>query len=275
MVIPAELKVNVTSEPETCVDANDGTATATVTGGLGSSYIYEWTDLDSNRATPLPATATITGLAPEHEYRVAVTDVLNTKHCTVRDSIEVEAAIPLVASIDSVSAGCYGSVDGMFEVSFSGGKANYVLSWSGASTGSRGLTDPQVHYAVTGLNNGNHTVVVRDSNNCTTTLTANLVEDSREYTITAFDTTKLYDGVAVNAARYTLNYGTTTHSKVASGSSITLDNGDVLTATVSQTNPTNAGIYSNQVNSYVVMRGAEDVTCQYNISPVNKNVGYS
>ncbi len=272
VVIPAELKVNVTSEPETCVDANDGTATATVTGGLGSSYTYEWTDLDSNRATPLPATATITGLAPEHEYRVIVTDALNTKHCTVRDSIEVEAAVPLVASIDSVSAGCYGSVDGMFEVSFSGGKANYVLSWSGASTGSRGLTDPQVHYAVTGLNNGNHTVVVRDSNNCTTTLTANLVEDSREYTITAFDTTKLYDGVAVNAARYTLNYGTTTHSKVASGSSITLDNGDVLTATVSQTNPTNAGIYSNQVNSYVVMRGSEDVTCQYNITPVNKNV---
>ena len=272
VVIPAELQVTATSTPELCVDANDGTATAAVTGGLGSSYTYEWTDLDSVRATPLPTTATIEDLAPEHRYRVIVTDAVNTKHCTARDSVEVLAAIPLVASIDTVSAGCYGSVDGMFEISFSGGKAPYVLSWTGASSGSRNLADPQVRYSVTALNTGNHTVTVKDANNCTVTLSANLVQDDRLYTVTAFDTTKLYDGVAVNAARYTLTYGSNTYAKVASGSSITLDNGDVLTATVSRTNLTDAGTYSNQVSDVVVMRGSDDVTCQYNISSVNKSV---
>ena len=129
-----------------------------------------------------------------------------------------------------------------------------------------------MRYSVTALNTGNHTVTVKDANNCTVTLSANLVQDDRLYTVTAFDTTKLYDGVAVNAARYTLTYGSNTYAKVASGSSITLDNGDVLTATVSRTNLTDAGTYSNQVSDVVVMRGSDDVTCQYNISSVNKSV---
>ena len=272
LVIPQTMEVTATSTPELCEDANNGTATATVTGGMGSSFTYEWTDLDSVRETPLPATATISNLAPDHRYRVIVTDAVNTNHCTARDSVAVDAAIPLVATLDSISAGCYGSVDGMFQVSFSGGKDPYVLSWSGAATGSRNIANPQTRYAVTGLPAGAYTITVRDANNCEMVFDPTLEENTTEYTVTAFETTKLYDGVAVDAAQYTLKIGTADPITITSGDSYTFANGDILTATVSRGSLTNAGVYNNQVTSCKVMRGSIDVTCQYNLTTVNKNV---
>ncbi len=272
LVIPQTMEVTATSTPELCEDANNGTATATVTGGMGSSFTYEWTDLDSVRETPLPATATISNLAPDHRYRVIVTDAVNTNHCTARDSVAVDAAIPLVATLDSISAGCYGSVDGMFQVSFSGGKDPYVLSWSGAATGSRNIANPQTRYAVTGLPAGAYTITVRDANNCEMVFDPTLEENTTEYTVTAFETTKLYDGVAVDAAQYTLKIGTADPITITSGDSYTFANGDILTATVSRGSLTNVGVYNNQVTSCKVMRGSIDVTCKYNLTTVNKNV---
>lgn len=272
LIVPEPLKVTVSSEPERCYGANDGTATATVTGGLGSSYTYEWTDLDSNRLDPLPTSATITSLAPEHEYRVVVTDALNTKNCTIKDSVEVVPAVELVATVDSVDAGCYGVVDGFFLVSFSGGKAPYTLSWSGAAgSGSRDIENPTDRYRVDGLADGAITITVKDANNCEKSFDKTFNQDATAYTVTAYAETKVYDGVAVEAGKYTLAFGSVTEV-ITSGNSYTFTNGDVLTAEVSLGNVTDAGVYSNTVTSYTVMRGTVDVTCYYNITPVNSNV---
>lgn len=273
LVIPEPLQVTVSSEPEQCYGANDGTATATVTGGLGSSYTYEWTDLDSNRVDPLPTSATITGLAPEHVYRVIVTDALNTKQCTARDSVEVAPAVELVATVDSVDAGCYGVVDGFFLVSFSGGKAPYTLTWSGAAgSGSRNIENPTDFYRVDGLADGAITITVKDANNCEKSFDKTFNQDATAYTVTAYSETKVYDGNAVEANQYTLQIGSEAPVTITSGESHTLANGDVLTAEVSLGSVTNAGVYSNTVTSYTVMRGTVDVTCYYNITPVNSNV---
>ena len=276
ITIPTPMSVTLTSTPELCTDANNGTATVTVTGGLGNRFNYVWASdepRDLATANNQGRSHTVGNLSPDYEYMVTVTDAVNvTNTCTATGSVTVEEAVPLVATLDTVSSGCYGSVDGMFEVSFSGGLPPYRVTWSGAGTGTRKINDPTNHYRVEGLNNGNYHIIVLDSNNCTKEFDISLVQNNETYTISAFDTTKKYDGVAVNAERYILQIGSGAPDTIASGQSKTLANGDVLTATVDRTTLTDAGVYLNTVADYQVMRGTQDVTCQYNIIPRNRNI---
>ena len=277
ITIPTPMSVSLSSTPELCTDANNGTATVTVTGGLGNQFNYAWSSSeprDLATANNQGRSHTVSNLSPDYEYMVTVTDAVNvTNTCTVTGSVSVTEAVPLVATLDTASSGCYGSVDGMFEVSFSGGRPPYKVTWSGASTGTRSnISDPANHYRVEGLNNGNYHITVWDANNCTKEFDTSLVQDNNTYTISAFDTTKKYDGVAVNAARYILQIGSGAPDTIASGHSKTLANGDVLTATVDRTTLTDAGVYLNSVTDYQVMRGTQDVTCQYNIIPRNRNI---
>ena len=276
ITIPTPLSVTLSSTPELCTDANNGTATVTVTGGLGDRFNYAWSSSeprDLATANNQGRSHTVGNLSPDYTYEVTVTDAVNvTNTCTVTGSVTVTEAVPLVATLDTVSSGCYGSADGMFEVSFSGGRPGYKVTWTGAGTGTRRIDDPTNHYRVEGLDNGNYHIIVSDSNHCTKEFDISLVQDNNTYTISAFDTTKKYDGVAVNAARYILQIGSGAPDTIASGHSKTLANGDVLTATVDRTTLTDAGVYLNSVNSYQVMRGTQDVTCQYNITPRNRNI---
>ena len=266
ITIPEPLQVAVSATSQQCYGENDGAALATPQGGLGHSYTYRWVDSDS---VSYSSTASISHLAPNKRYIVTVQDALNTKVCTVKDSVDVDPAIELVASLDSVSGGCYGSVDGFFEVSFSGGAAYYVLSWNGNS---RTIADPKDHYRIDGLNNGTYNITVTDAHGCEKSLTATLSEDNTHYTVTAFGDSKMYDGTPLVSNQYTLQIGTGTPDTITSGQSQTLANGDVLTATVSLVDPTDVGVYSNTITSCTVMRDGVDVTCQYNLTLNNSNV---
>ena len=126
--------LTVSSTPETVFGANDGTATASATGGSGN-FSYEWSILDTS--------ATITGLPPGIYY-VTATD--NNSGCVRVDSVVVQPGAKLTI-IAGTAAGSQGelvqvpvSVDNfksMIGMSFSMHVTNSIVGTiqSGTATG--------------------------------------------------------------------------------------------------------------------------------------------
>ncbi len=141
---PQILAVNATSTNETMASANDGTATAEPTGGVGT-YAYNW----SNGET----TQTIEGLSPG-EYTVTITDENN---CTEHQSINVAPfGCTINGTISSANISCKGAADGTATINLSGGTAPFNYEWSnGASTAT-----------IENLTAGIYSVIVLDDNNC-------------------------------------------------------------------------------------------------------------
>ncbi|MCR5115584.1 MAG: hypothetical protein K6A95_07930 [Bacteroidales bacterium] len=268
ITIPAPLRLAIDSTAESCYHANDGEITTTVTGGF-SPYFYEW----RNESDAVVGTgANLDHLVPGR-YFLTVMDTVNADHCRLDSAATIDAATQLVMHIDTANAGCYGSVDGFFTVSFQGGKAPYVLSWSGAASGSRDISDPQpTGYTVDALPDGNYEIRIQDANHCETIVDTLLQEVSTPYVVTAYSEEKMYDGVAVHANQYSLKIGDAPATTYYSNFTVTLANGDQLTAEVEADECLDAGTYRNNVLSCVVMRGSQDVTCLYNLTTVNGNV---
>ncbi len=140
-----------------CAGSGDGTATASVTGGL-APYSYLWDDGQiTQTAISLDAGT----------YTAVVTD---DNGCTVNVSVTVGEAAGLDAqiSVDSDFNGsaisCFGAADGSLSVNVNGGTPDYSYDWSsGANTAS-----------VTGLSAGPISVLVTDDNGCSTTVNFNL-----------------------------------------------------------------------------------------------------
>ncbi len=124
---PPALAANASATGETSSGANNGTATASPTGGSGN-YGFVW----SNGGL----TATITGLAPG-TYTVSVTDANN---CTAVQTVNVAAFNCAVsASITGANASCFGNNDGQATAILSGGQSPYSYLWSnGATTATAG-----------------------------------------------------------------------------------------------------------------------------------------
>ncbi len=102
---PNELTVNINSSDESGNDANDGTATATPSGGT-SPYEYEW----SNGET----TQTIEALDP-NTYTVTITD---PNGCTVTGSATIIEFVCPVLEVESivVDVSCYDECDGSISI---------------------------------------------------------------------------------------------------------------------------------------------------------------
>jgi gliding motility-associated-like protein len=81
--IITDMILNMSSSPETCWNALDGTATVAVQNG-NPPLSYEWDD------NLLQTTATAVGLAPNADYVVRVTDAIG---CNLTSSVFVEANI--------------------------------------------------------------------------------------------------------------------------------------------------------------------------------------
>ncbi|MBO4504747.1 MAG: hypothetical protein J5730_08065, partial [Bacteroidales bacterium] len=266
--VPDPLVASAQPVAQQCYNTNTGKITATVTGGF-NNYSYVWKNAAGDTvSTSNPAT----GLAPG-TYSLIVTDGnpvpknAGDEYCMVKvEDIVVNPVTDIVATIDTFSAGCYNAVDGMFQISVEGGVAPYTVSWNNGA-GSRFLNTPWQNYEVNNLDEGIYNVKVTDANGCVKTdgLTVNLNEDGEKYVITAFSGSKTYDGIELAAGKFDLKIGSASAVSYLSGNSITLTNGDVLTATVERGDLTYAGEYSNNVTSYSVMRGSQDVTCLYNI----------
>ena len=141
---PLELNANATSTGVTSAGAEDGTATASPTGGTGP-YTYEW----SNGET----TATIIGLSSAN-YSVTVTDA---NGCASQQTVPVAPfGCSAAASISASNISCFGNNDGQATVTLANGLPPFTYDWSNGETTA----------TVTGLAPGTYTVEVVDAVNC-------------------------------------------------------------------------------------------------------------
>ncbi len=127
-----------------CVTNLTGSATATVTGGVGS-YTYQW-----NGFTNAGATAT-TLLYGWNELVVS-----DANGCTLLDSVFINTPNPMTSTAIALDAGCFGATDGEGAVTVSGGTPPYQYAWSTGATSS----------ALNNLGAGVYSVTITDSLGC-------------------------------------------------------------------------------------------------------------
>ena len=132
---PDSLKIAMSSSQSSCFD-NDGTATASVSGGT-QNYSYQW----SNGQTG----STANGLASGN-YTVTVTDA---NGCTKTANVAVTQLPPVQAVAQADGNASCDNNDGQASVSASGGKAPYTFSWSNGQSGSSQSTLAAGIYYVT------------------------------------------------------------------------------------------------------------------------------
>ncbi|MBL7778628.1 MAG: gliding motility-associated C-terminal domain-containing protein [Chitinophagales bacterium] len=146
---PTALSLSVSSTDVTCPSAADGTATATITGGV-TPYSFSWSNFQN--------TAGITGLGGG-TYVVQVTDA---NGCTISGSTVVTEPQPFVTSASVTHVLCNGAATGVVDVTVSGATSPYTYLWSnGAAT-----------QDLNGVVAGTYVLTITDFNSCTTTLSA-------------------------------------------------------------------------------------------------------
>jgi len=158
---PALLVASITlGNNVSCNGANDGSATASATGGT-TAYSFAW----SNGAT----TAAVTSLAAG-TYTVTVTDA---NLCTDTETITITEPTPVIAATAlNNNVSCFGGNDGSATASASGGSAPYTFAWSnGGNTAT-----------VSNLIAGTFTVTATDANGCDDTETITITEPATAVT---------------------------------------------------------------------------------------------
>lgn len=143
---PSALDINITiTQPIFCNGDLTGILTATATGGTGTKF-YIWDD-PANQTTQ-----TATGLEAGF-YNVTATDL---NDCAVTDNIQLTEPAILVLSETHQDVSCFGSSDGLINLSVSGGTPQYNYSWSSG----------QVSQDISDLPGGDYSVTVTDLYNC-------------------------------------------------------------------------------------------------------------
>ena len=163
---PPQVAVSVTVTPVSCFGGNDGTATGTASGGVGS-YTYSWTP--SGATTPTATGLTIGG------YTVTVTDA---NGCTATGSASITEPTQLTLATAGFDATCFGACDGQVVVIPNGGTQPYSFSWN------TGCTSPSCNNICAGT----YTITVTDGNGCTATDSA-VVNQPPQITTTTSSTT--------------------------------------------------------------------------------------
>jgi len=142
---PTALDVQFVTQAPLCTDAANGTATLTASGGT-PGYQYSWSDNGT-------AVGPVRNDLAEGNYVVTITDA---NSCTTEISIDLTDPSPLVLSLSTTQATCFGGNDGTATVLATGGAGGYTYAWP---SGQNGAT-------ATGLAAGAATVTVSDANGC-------------------------------------------------------------------------------------------------------------
>lgn len=149
IIEPAVLSATVVCTAVSCFGGNNGSSTATPTGGT-PGYTYAWSTF------PVQTTQTATNLTPG-TYTATVTDA---NGCTTTESCTVnQPSAPMDLDITTTNATCAGCCDGMATTIVTGGTSGYTYSWT---PGGQTTSD------VSSLCPGNYTVCVTDANGCET-----------------------------------------------------------------------------------------------------------
>ena len=152
---PDILTVDMSASNVSCNGAEDGSATATPTGGT-PPYTYQWNDPDGQ------TTQTAMGLSGG-TYSVTVTD---ENGCATSGTITINENDAISLDMSSTDITCFGDDNGSASVVASGGAGGYTYLWSnGANTAT-----------ITDLAPGNYAVIVTDSDDCTETGDVDITE---------------------------------------------------------------------------------------------------
>ncbi|GAA3739079.1 hypothetical protein GCM10022422_23210 [Flavobacterium ginsengisoli] len=153
---PSILSITPSQTDVSCNGGSNGTATASVTGGVGT-YTYSWSPIGGTGATATGLTA--------GTYTITVTDANN---CQATQSYNIEQPFALTATQSQTDVLCNGSATGTATVIASGGTgSNYTYQW---------LPSGGTAATATGLMAGAYTCTIRDQNNCTITKSFNISE---------------------------------------------------------------------------------------------------
>ncbi len=147
--------------PVSCFGGNNGTATASASGGT-PNYTYSWS------TTPAQTTATASGLAVG-SYTCTVTD---DNGCTsVVNATVTEPSAALSASVSAqTNVLCFGNSTGSASVTPTGGTSPYLYSWN--------TTPPQSSAVANGLAAGTWTCTITDARGCITSVNATITQPS-------------------------------------------------------------------------------------------------
>jgi hypothetical protein len=104
--------------PITCNNANNGSASVSVSGGT-APYTYQWS------TTPIGTNTGITN-ATANTYYVNITDLLG---CTIQDTASFINPAPISLTLNTVNTSC-GLCNGMLIVNPVGGSGSYVYGIS-------------------------------------------------------------------------------------------------------------------------------------------------
>lgn len=144
-VAPNPITVGFTLMDIMCNGASDGSINLNVTGGA-TPYSFLW----SNSMT----TQNISGLMAG-AYGITVTDMLG---CTGINTITLTEPTAISLTINTTDIQCLGSNNGSVDIIVTGGVSPYQYSLDG------GIYQASNNF--TGLSSGNHTIDVKDANNC-------------------------------------------------------------------------------------------------------------
>ena len=136
--------------PTSCNGGNNGTASASASGG-SAPYTFVW----SNGQTA----QTASGLSPTF-YMVTVTDAGG---CSNTQTVSITQPGAITASTSNTQAGC-GLTNGTATANANGGTGAFTYGWSNG----------QASQTATGLAAGNYSVTITDANGCTQTATTNI-----------------------------------------------------------------------------------------------------
>lgn len=185
---PAALSVTMSGDSVSCNGGNDGSATATPSGGV-TPYTYNW-------SVP-QVTQTVTGLIAG-SYSVTVTDA---NGCTVTGSATVSQPAALSVSFSKTDVLCNGSCNGTATANPSGGSSPYTYTWSNFQTGQTS----------TGLCAGSFSVTVTDANGCTK-IAAVTISEPASLTVATSKTNVTCNGLCDGTAAAAASGGTFPYS---------------------------------------------------------------
>jgi len=153
---PPLLTLAMSQTNASCGGICDGTATATVSGGV-TPYVYVWSTGASTSTNS--TTNTITNLCAG-SYTLQITDA---NGCLRTDSVTITEPPILVATATGTNITCFNACNGSATTIVTGGTAGYSFNWTpGNPTGDGTAT-------ITSLCPGTYTVTVTDVNGCTDT----------------------------------------------------------------------------------------------------------
>jgi gliding motility-associated-like protein len=141
------ISLTVTTTDVSCFGFNNGTATATPSGGT-PPYTYLWTPTDQT-------TSTATNL-PQGVYSILVMD---TNDCILQPGILINEPLPLSSAATFTEVSCFGGNNGTATVTTSGGTPPYTYLWD-ANAGNQATS------TASGLIAGSYSVVITDTNGC-------------------------------------------------------------------------------------------------------------